>query len=111
MLVGIFMLALCALLARLFDIQILQHHLLSGLAERQHQKSAELHGKRGTIYDRRLRELALSIDRESIYLNPGEFSASPGGDPTGPLLRAQGRDDSERGKATANLSGSNARSS
>lgn len=77
MLVGLFTLALCALLARLFDIQVLQHHLLSGLAERQHQKSAELHGKRGTIYDRRLRELALSVDRESIYINPGEFSASP----------------------------------
>ena len=71
------MLALCALLARLFDIQILQHHLLAGLAERQHQKSAELHGKRGTIYDRRLREMALSIDRESIYITPGEFLARP----------------------------------
>jgi cell division protein FtsI (penicillin-binding protein 3) len=77
LLVGLFALALCALLARLFDIQVLQHHLLSGLAERQHQKSAELRGKRGAIYDRRLRELALSIDRESIYINPDAFSASP----------------------------------
>jgi cell division protein FtsI (penicillin-binding protein 3) len=76
-LAALFALALCALLARLFDIQILQHHLLSGLAERQHQKSTELRGKRGTIYDRRLRELALSVDRESMYLNPVEFSASP----------------------------------
>ena len=77
LLVGIFALALCALLARLFDIQILQHHLLSGLAERQYQKSAQLRGKRGTIYDRRLRELALSVDRESIYINPSEFASSP----------------------------------
>jgi cell division protein FtsI (penicillin-binding protein 3) len=60
----------------LFDIQILQHHLLSGLAERQYQKSTQLHGKRGTIYDRRLRALALSVDRESIYINPSEFSPS-----------------------------------
>jgi cell division protein FtsI (penicillin-binding protein 3) len=75
--VGIFGLALCALMARLFDIQILQHHLLSGLAERQHQKTVELRGKRGTIYDRRWRELALSVDRESVYLNPNEFSKSP----------------------------------
>jgi cell division protein FtsI (penicillin-binding protein 3) len=74
---GIFALALCALLIRLFDVQILRHHLLSGLAERQHQKSTDLHGKRGIIYDRRLRELALSIDRESIYLSPSEFSARP----------------------------------
>jgi len=78
MLVGIFALALLALLARLFDLQILQHHFLSGLAERQHQTSTELRGKRGTIYDRRLRELALSVHRESIYINPSEFSTSPG---------------------------------
>jgi cell division protein FtsI (penicillin-binding protein 3) len=76
-LVGIFALILLALLARLFDLQILQHHFLSGLAERQHQKTMELHGKRGTIYDRRLRELALSVQRESIYLNPSEVSTNP----------------------------------
>jgi cell division protein FtsI (penicillin-binding protein 3) len=76
-LVGIFAVALFALLARLFDIQILQHHLLSGLAERQYQKSTELRGKRGTIYDRRLRELALSVDRESLYVNPSELSRTP----------------------------------
>ena len=76
-LLGIFALALIALLARLFDIQILQHHLLSGLAERQYQKSVDLHGKRGTIYDRRRRELGLSVDRESVYINPGGFASSP----------------------------------
>ena len=76
-LMGIFALALCALVARLFDIQILQHHLLAGLAERQYQKTVELRGKRGTIYDRRMRELALSVDRESVYLNPNEFSKQP----------------------------------
>jgi cell division protein FtsI (penicillin-binding protein 3) len=75
-LVGIFAVVLCTLLARLFDVQILQHHVLSGLAERQYQKSTDLRGKRGTIYDRRMRELALSIDRESIYVNPSEFSHS-----------------------------------
>jgi len=76
-LVGIFALILLALLTRLFDLQILQHHFLSSLAERQHQKTMELHGKRGTIYDRRLRELALSVQRESIYLNPSEVSTNP----------------------------------
>jgi cell division protein FtsI (penicillin-binding protein 3) len=77
LLLGVLALALCALLARLFDIQVLQHHLLSGLAERQYQKSIELRGKRGTIYDRRLRELALSVDRESVYISPSAFSSSP----------------------------------
>jgi cell division protein FtsI (penicillin-binding protein 3) len=77
MLVGIFALVLLTLLARLFDLQILQHHFLSTLAERQYQKSTELRGKRGTIYDRRLRELALSVHRESLFLNPSEWSPSP----------------------------------
>jgi cell division protein FtsI (penicillin-binding protein 3) len=76
-LVGLFAVALGALMVRLFDVQILQHHLLSGLAGRQYQKSAELRGKRGTIYDRRGRELALSVDRESVYVNPGDFLKSP----------------------------------
>jgi cell division protein FtsI (penicillin-binding protein 3) len=76
-LVAIFALLLLALLARLFDLQILQHHFLSSMADRQHQKSTELHGKRGTIYDRRLRELALSVQRQSIYINPSEVSTSP----------------------------------
>jgi cell division protein FtsI (penicillin-binding protein 3) len=75
--VGILALALCALVARLFDIQLLQHHLLAGLAERQYQKAVDLRGKRGTIYDRRMRELALSVDRESVYLKPNEFSKHP----------------------------------
>jgi cell division protein FtsI (penicillin-binding protein 3) len=87
-LVGIFAVALFALLARLFDIQILQHHVLAGLAERQYQKSTELRGKRGTIYDRRMRELALSVDRESIYINPSEFSHSP--EAVSQLVRALG---------------------
>jgi cell division protein FtsI (penicillin-binding protein 3) len=77
MLVAIFAAALVGLLARLFDIQILQHRSLSELAERQYQKSADVRGKRGTIYDRRWRTLALSVDRESVYIHPNEFPHHP----------------------------------
>jgi cell division protein FtsI (penicillin-binding protein 3) len=86
--VGFFTVVLVILAARLFDIQILQHRQLSGLALRQHQKTVELHGKRGTIYDRRMRELAISVDRESIFVNPGDFTASP--DAIGHLARVLG---------------------
>lgn len=72
-----FTLILVGLVARLFEIQILRSDRLAGLAERQHQKSLELRGKRGTIFDRRHRELAVSIDRESVYANPLEFSERP----------------------------------
>lgn len=76
LLVGGFSVLLIGLAARLFDIQILRYDQLAGLAGRQHQKSVELRGKRGTIYDRRMRELALSIDRESVYANPAEVGES-----------------------------------
>jgi cell division protein FtsI (penicillin-binding protein 3) len=73
--VGLFTLALVGLVARLFEVQILHHDRLTRLAERQHHTTIEVRGKRGTIYDRRLRELALSVERDSVYLNPGEFPA------------------------------------
>jgi cell division protein FtsI (penicillin-binding protein 3) len=76
-LVGIFTLLLLGLMVRLFAIQVLQHRHLAELAERQHQRAIELRGKRGTIYDRRGRELALSVNRESVYVNPNEFSENP----------------------------------
>jgi cell division protein FtsI (penicillin-binding protein 3) len=71
---AIFALILVGLAVRLFDVQILQHRHLAGMAERQHQKTIEVHGKRGTIYDRRMRALGLSVDRESLYLNPNELT-------------------------------------
>jgi cell division protein FtsI (penicillin-binding protein 3) len=73
----VFTLLLLVLFIRLFDVQILRHDRLAGLAERQSQKMVELHGKRGTIYDRGLRELALSVDRESVYANPSEIGERP----------------------------------
>jgi len=72
--VGVFTVLLLGLLLRLFDIQILRHERLTGLAERQYQKTVELRGKRGAIYDRGMRELALSVERESVYANPAEVA-------------------------------------
>ncbi|MBI3327000.1 MAG: penicillin-binding protein 2 [Nitrospinae bacterium] len=76
-LVSGFTVLLLGLVVRLFDMQILRHDQLAELAGRQYQKSVELRGKRGTIYDRRMRELALSVDRESIYANPAEVGEYP----------------------------------
>ncbi|MGH8058200.1 MAG: peptidoglycan D,D-transpeptidase FtsI family protein, partial [Candidatus Entotheonellia bacterium] len=74
---GVFTVLLLGLLLRLFDIQILRHERLAGLAERQYQKTVELRGKRGTIFDRGMRELALSVERESVYANPAEVGENP----------------------------------
>lgn len=77
LLAGIFSLMLLGLSLRLFDVQILQHPRLAGMAVRQHQKTVEVRGKRGTIYDWRMRELALSVDRDSVYLNPSDLTDPP----------------------------------
>jgi cell division protein FtsI (penicillin-binding protein 3) len=76
-LAGILSLSLLGLTVRLFVVQILRHEQLAGLAERQHQKAVEVRGKRGTIYDRRMRALGLSVDRDSVYLRPNEFPDGP----------------------------------
>ncbi|MDH4100116.1 MAG: penicillin-binding protein 2 [Nitrospirota bacterium] len=56
-----------AAIARLFYLQIVDHSSLSLRAEKQHQKSVSIESKRGAIYDRQGRELAVSIDVESVY--------------------------------------------
>lgn len=58
---------------RLFSIMILQHHHFTKRAERQHQKTILIEPRRGTIYDRNGRELAISVDLESLYGVPSEI--------------------------------------
>lgn len=52
---------------RLFYLQIVNHTDLAAKAERQHQKSVAIESRRGAIYDRMGRDLAVSIDAESVY--------------------------------------------
>ncbi len=53
-------------LARLVDLQVLQHEQLSAKATRQHAGSVEIPARRGHLIDRRGRELALSMQVDSI---------------------------------------------
>ena len=54
----------------LFYIQIFRSSYLAGLAERQHQHAVTIEPKRGTIYDRNLRPLAVNLPVYSLYANP-----------------------------------------
>lgn len=67
-----------AVTARLFHLQILSHTELAMRAEKQHQKSVPIEAKRGIIYDRNGRELAVSIDAESVYAVPVEIEDQKG---------------------------------
>lgn len=60
------------ILARLVDLQIIRHHDLARRALRQQQRTLEVTPKRGIIYDRQGRELAVSIGVDSAFAVPGE---------------------------------------
>src|SRR5574341_615145 len=57
---------------RLGYLQVYQRAELSVRAERQQEHLLKLEPKRGTIYDRMGRELAVSLDVDSVYGVPAE---------------------------------------
>lgn len=56
--------------ARLYDLQIVRRDHFRSVASRQQLDIVELEPPRGTIYDRRGRELAVSVTAASLYANP-----------------------------------------
>jgi cell division protein FtsI (penicillin-binding protein 3) len=70
-LVGIFFVAgLGTILARAYQLQILEQDRLKAIARGGYVGTIKLPPKRGTIYDREGHELALSIEVGSIYAHP-----------------------------------------
>ncbi|HUU50177.1 MAG TPA: penicillin-binding transpeptidase domain-containing protein [Nitrospinota bacterium] len=61
------------LAVKLYYIQVLKHDEFFSKAKDQYQRFLLLEPKRGTIYDRNMKELAVSIELDSIYLNPKEI--------------------------------------
>ena len=62
------------ILARLAELQIFRHAEFSRRAERQQQRVIEFTPRRGVIYDRHGRELAMSIPVESAFAVPAEVT-------------------------------------
>ena len=62
-----------AVLFRLVDLQIIKYQFFLNLASRQHGRTIDVDPRRGTIYDRRGAELAMSIDVDSIFAVPSEI--------------------------------------
>src|SRR6185436_16031518 len=61
------------LICRFVHLQIFQYADLSAKAERQQSRSFEISPQRGTIYDRRGRELAVSVNVDSVYAIASEI--------------------------------------
>jgi cell division protein FtsI (penicillin-binding protein 3) len=60
---------------RLADLMIINHKRLAEKAQQQHIKVEDMQVRRGTIFDRRGRELALNLELESLYCDPEALTA------------------------------------
>ncbi len=60
------------LLIHLFSIQAIDYDFFSDIAKDQHTVSIELEPKRGSIFDRQMRILAVNLNVDSVFANPRE---------------------------------------
>jgi cell division protein FtsI/penicillin-binding protein 2 len=60
---------------RLADLMIIDHKRLTAKAQQQHIKVEDIQVRRGTIFDRKGRELALNLELESLYCDPEALTA------------------------------------
>jgi len=74
LLVGLFFFgAFAAIVAKAVDLQVYRSQWLSKIATDQYEKSLTTSGKRGIIYDRNMREMAVSVDVTSIAAYPSKI--------------------------------------
>jgi len=71
---GFFLFWACAIAGRLFWLQILRHSDFVERAAKQQQRIFEVAPRRGILYDRNLRELAMTVLVDSIYADPTQIS-------------------------------------
>jgi cell division protein FtsI/penicillin-binding protein 2 len=63
----------CAISGRLFWLQIVRHKDFTERAEKQQQRTFDVAPRRGVLYDRNMRELAMTVLVDSIYADPSEI--------------------------------------
>lgn len=63
----------CAIATRLFWLQIVRHGEYVERADKQQQRTFEVAPRRGVLYDRNMRELAMTVQVDSIYADPSEI--------------------------------------
>jgi len=67
-----FISGLAVILARAYQLQVLQRDKLTSIALSAYKGVVKLPPKRGTIYDRESHELAVTVEVESIFVHPGQ---------------------------------------
>lgn len=74
---GVALLWSTAVFGRLAYLQLVRHGEYLARAQRQQQRTIEITPKRGVIYDRNLRTLAMSIPVKSAFAVPAEIADEP----------------------------------
>ena len=69
-----FMVWACVIASRLFWLQIVRHQEFVNRAHKQQERTFEVAPRRGVLYDRNLRELAMTAQVDSIYAVPTEIA-------------------------------------
>jgi cell division protein FtsI (penicillin-binding protein 3) len=72
-----FLLWATAISGRLFWLQIVRHREFVVRAAKQQQRTFEVAPRRGVLYDRNLRELAMTVLADSVYADPTEIADKP----------------------------------
>src|SRR5205814_1759251 len=73
LLAGIFVFWCGAICARLLYLQVFRYGTFEQRAQHQQQRTEEVSPRRGIIYDRQGRELAMSINVDSVFAVPTEI--------------------------------------
>src|ERR1700750_1208459 len=71
-----FVLWALAIASRLFLLQLVRHADYVERAQKQQQRTFEVAPRRGILYDRKMRELAMTVQVDSIYAVPSEIDDS-----------------------------------
>jgi cell division protein FtsI (penicillin-binding protein 3) len=65
------------IVSKLFWLQIVRHHEFVEKAQKQQQHTFEVAPRRGVLYDRNLRELAMTVQADSYFAVPSEIEDKP----------------------------------
>ena len=57
---------------RAYQLQVVQGKKLAAMADRQSQRIVQLVPKRGILYDRKKEEMAISVEVDSVFVQPGK---------------------------------------
>ncbi len=71
-LLGLFSFLFLVIFGRAYQLQVVQSKKLAAMADRQSQRIVQLVSKRGILYDRKKEEMAISVEVDSVFIQPGK---------------------------------------